>query len=280
MLIKKIITHPGKAHFDEFFAICILFVLADRCIEIERKDPTEEELNDPNIIVVDVGMKLQPELNNYDHHQEKELECAYVQVAKYFGVEDLLSKIRWFYLKSIYDTKGPYEVSKYVMSQLDTHYLNGPLESFMIDRFAKFPNDPAIQDIMRSFGRRAFGQALDFDERFKFYDSCKIEIFNRYKNVIFIPDDSIFGLDEWEINKQKNDKTFDGLDAAVYHDDRGEGWTLLRLNNSGIIDFTKIADEDKNKMKFIHHNGFLAKTHDRVSTDIEFIKKILSQNLA
>jgi hypothetical protein len=45
-------------------------------IEVERRNPTQAELQDPTILVGDVGMELNPNKNNYDHHQDKELPCA------------------------------------------------------------------------------------------------------------------------------------------------------------------------------------------------------------
>lgn len=71
MQINKIITHPGIFHADEVCAIAYLQhlnVINSQTV-ILRKVPTVEELNDPTILVLDIGGQYQPELNNYDHHQ-------------------------------------------------------------------------------------------------------------------------------------------------------------------------------------------------------------------
>ena len=57
-----IITHPGSAHFDEVTAISfILAVHSDTAFRVERREPSEEELADPGIWVVDVGDRYEPE---------------------------------------------------------------------------------------------------------------------------------------------------------------------------------------------------------------------------
>ena len=71
MKAQLIITHPGSAHFDEVTAIgLILAVNADTVFRIERREPTQEELNNPDIWVVDVGDQYEPETRNFDHHQD------------------------------------------------------------------------------------------------------------------------------------------------------------------------------------------------------------------
>ena len=52
-MIKTIITHPGGAHKDDFLACAVL--LSKFPVSIFRRDPTEEELADPEIAVVDIG---------------------------------------------------------------------------------------------------------------------------------------------------------------------------------------------------------------------------------
>jgi len=50
MNTQLIITHPGSAHFDEITAISfILAVYGDREFHIERREPIQEELDNPDI---------------------------------------------------------------------------------------------------------------------------------------------------------------------------------------------------------------------------------------
>lgn len=72
---KKIVTHPGIHHSDETLAIALLNVLWIDA-PIVRWVPSEEDLSDSNVIVIDVGMEHNIRSNNYDHHQDSELPAA------------------------------------------------------------------------------------------------------------------------------------------------------------------------------------------------------------
>jgi hypothetical protein len=49
-------------------------------IEVERRNPAREELDSSEILVGDVGMEFNPKRNNFDHHQDKYLPCAFAMV--------------------------------------------------------------------------------------------------------------------------------------------------------------------------------------------------------
>ena len=70
MNIQRIITHPGSAHFDDVTAVSlILATYPNAQFTIERREPTTDELENPDVWVVDVGDKFEPEKHNFDHHQ-------------------------------------------------------------------------------------------------------------------------------------------------------------------------------------------------------------------
>jgi uncharacterized UPF0160 family protein len=82
-----ILTHPGSAHKDEFLACCVL--LATAPCPILRREPTEADLADPAIAVVDVGHRHEPALNNFDHHQlpaDAAPTCALSLVLQHLGL--------------------------------------------------------------------------------------------------------------------------------------------------------------------------------------------------
>ena len=69
-MIEKIITHPGILHADDATATEIVrMAFSSYNIPIERKNPTQEELDSPNVIVLDVGGQYCPSKYNFDHHQ-------------------------------------------------------------------------------------------------------------------------------------------------------------------------------------------------------------------
>ena len=87
MNTQLIITHPGSAHFDEVTAVSlILAVYTDLEFRIERREPYTAELDDPNVWVVDIGDRYEPEKRNFDHHQSLDCPAAFVLVAEYLGL--------------------------------------------------------------------------------------------------------------------------------------------------------------------------------------------------
>ena len=66
---------------------------------VERRNPTEEELNDADVVVLDVGEKHQPELSNFDHHQfnrNDDPACALTLLLKSMDIyEEANLGFRW-----------------------------------------------------------------------------------------------------------------------------------------------------------------------------------------
>jgi uncharacterized UPF0160 family protein len=89
---KKIITHSGAFHADEVLAIVLLRYLGLN-VPIERKNQvTAEELADPTILVLDVGLRLDPEFGNFDHHQDAGLDATCMLVLQHFVRDKKLRK--------------------------------------------------------------------------------------------------------------------------------------------------------------------------------------------
>ena len=66
MRIQLIITHPGSAHFDEVAAISLIMAMhTDTEFRIERREPTQIELDNPDVWVVDIGNRHEPEKHNF-----------------------------------------------------------------------------------------------------------------------------------------------------------------------------------------------------------------------
>lgn len=110
--MKYYIVHPGQAHRDDYL---ISTLLSSFNLKGFRKNPTEEELRDPEILVADIG-DYNPKLNNWDHHTDKTPsgECSLSLYLKYefpafagwlekekFGVPGWLTSVR------VLDDQGP-----------------------------------------------------------------------------------------------------------------------------------------------------------------------------
>ncbi|MFT7327946.1 MAG: hypothetical protein ACI870_000118 [Crocinitomicaceae bacterium] len=89
MKYKLVITHNGKFHTDELSSDALGRVLKviqfDAPIERRKRgNITDEEFYDPTILILDIGERYQPELGNFDHHQDPDLEATNMLVLRYW----------------------------------------------------------------------------------------------------------------------------------------------------------------------------------------------------
>lgn len=78
--IRRAVTHGGVAHLDDLLAASMLI---NAGIPVYRRNPTKEDLEDPTVVVFDIGDQFDPLLNNYDHHQDEKTPCSFFLVAEY-----------------------------------------------------------------------------------------------------------------------------------------------------------------------------------------------------
>jgi hypothetical protein len=107
---QLLVIHPGRGHKDEVLAAAFLLATG-RIDEVYRREPTAEDLSDPNTYVVDVGGRLEPELLNFDHHQlERDAApcCALTLVLQHLGLLEFAREMfPWFEQVELLDSKGP-----------------------------------------------------------------------------------------------------------------------------------------------------------------------------
>lgn len=280
--VGKIIVHPGHAHRDDFLFVC--FVLA-MCKEhnvvpmVERKNPTEAELNNPYVVVGDVGERHEPKLSNFDHHQferDHEPVCALTLLLKDMTIYDeSIRGFRWLESTEKFDSKGPH----YVANELGIEWNKisdatfSPIEEVILHMFSKSTEvNETMIELMTSFGSELLNTLEQFTGRWtQLSDSITTSLV--YGNEVVFSlgilgdNDPTFALNAYVADNHPN------AVATITHDDRGNGYCLFRLNDSPKIDFSKIESDER--ILFAHKNGFVAKTHDKLkSTDIlELLEK-------
>src|SRR6056300_989858 len=157
-MIKTIITHPGGAHKDDFLACSVL--LSNHPVSIFRRDPTEQELEDPEVAVVDIGHQHDPELNNFDHHQlprDHEPTCALSLVLQKFEIyEDTKEFCSWLETTEWFDCRVPHDTAEWLgVDREAMAKLNSPLDVTMFQAFAKqkehHPGEP-VWEVMKMMG--------------------------------------------------------------------------------------------------------------------------------
>ncbi|WP_417747663.1 MYG1 family protein [Rosistilla oblonga] len=283
MAIQLIVTHPGGAHKDDFLACSLLAHLHG--VPIQRREPTEEDLADRTICVVDVGEVHDPEQNNFDHHQfprDAPPLCALSLVLQNIGLyDDALSFCAWLRPAEWLDTLGPNEAAKLMgIPRAALGALNSPLDITLLNRFASqtelHPESPIYQ-VMCMVGEdivnylRALRQRLDYLKEHAQYwtiesDGESIQALFLEKSDTLANDPS-FGVYAFIESEGKQD----AIQAMVTPDRRGEGYGLSRYNDSQRLDFSQI--ETHEEVRFAHKRGFVAKVTTNDPTRLKELLK-------
>ncbi|HEX7474535.1 MAG TPA: MYG1 family protein, partial [Dehalococcoidales bacterium] len=170
MVVQLIITHPGSAHFDDVTAVSlILAVYGDTEFKVERREPTEIELNNPDVWVVDVGDRHEPDKRNFDHHQSLDCPAGFVLVAEYVGLLETLSVMPWWQFKDSVDRFGPVKASAKYQAGDDLVNRN-PVEDWLVDRFSADPQ--ACLPLLKSFGARIIENARGLKSQIDFWKTA------------------------------------------------------------------------------------------------------------
>ena len=286
MSIRLIITHPGGAHKDDFLA-CSLMVSVHG-VPIVRRDPSEQELDDPSVCIIDVGGRHEPEKNNFDHHQfprDHKPTCALSLILQHLGMyEDAQMFCDWLEPAEWFDCRGPQKTAEWLgVPREVVGKLNSPIDISMLRRFAKLTPDSElhagdpIYELMCYIG----GDLLEYLKSVRSkLDSISAHV-ERWEvtsggecfDVLFLPrtesamDDASGSLARYIMVNELHEQ----IAAIAYPDSRGEGFGLARFNDHPRIDFTRV--ESAGDVHFAHNSGFLCKTS---ATELERLKEILS----
>lgn len=293
MKTTKIITHPGQRHRDDFLAVCWLLGNGAQNHEVFCKEPTEEELNDSEIYVLDIGGRYEPARRNFDHHQFPAAHpptCALQLLLEFdLGKDEAHTAFPWLRVTSMIDSKGLGATAKHYGSTVDLCAKFGsPVERLLLEQFAKVTHlrseDPLFQ-IMQALGcsmrerasllqecvkRVVVRPALHNEGQSLSVESVRIMIADP-ASVTSMP--ALQYLPEvMEIKRRTLQAT--GFDPEVSIspsvDGRGPGWTLYRYDDNPRIDFKRIEGDPR--VTFAHANGFIAKVHpDATLEDLLFL---------
>ena len=255
MKAELIITHLGSAHFDEVTAIgLILAAHADREFQIARREPTSAELDDPDVWVVDVGSRHQPARRNFDHHQSLDCPAAFVLVAEYLGLEEIMSVTPWWHFKDAVDRFGPVTASLKYQAGDDLVNRN-PVETWLTASFAADP--PACLPMLKTYGAHIIGGARLLKKQIDFWRTSTRLVIGGLPAMIGETRESA-GLEEFR-RLDPNPP-----DIVISLDRRDRGWRLFRYDGTA-VDFSLIAERPE--IAFAHKSGFLATTRERLAID-------------
>lgn len=260
---KKIVTHPGSAHKDDFMATAILLATLEGA-EVQRREATNRDLADPDTFLVDVGMIHTPELHNFDHHQDQSLPCAFHLVMQHLGYHEAAKIVfGWYEHMSMMDVRGPYRTAEQLGVDTDVLFAaSSPIDGYILSCFSRFSiltaDDPFYQ-LMKDFGRDLLDMIDLKKKRLELLkDETEVVPVGPYKALVSrIADNPKLSMELYL--RFLNDPD---IVISITPSVRGGGWELLRLKDNLMIDFRTIASSEL--IRFVHVNGFVAKTQDLI----------------
>ena len=268
-VVERIVTHPGVAHRDEFLACSLADAGAVREFNIDRREPTAEELLNPRVLVLDIGGKYEPHLANFDHHQELptglEGACAFTLLARHVEwrghlVHDLLKDRPWYRATEVIDNKGLRGFAEEFAEGAFVPFgpLRSPIEGGMLQFFAKDPTEVAVIFAL------CVATLLDEEvEAVETYGELEGKArYGTHNGLAYTLVEEWFRsrdprrLSEWLARK--------GLhpDFTIAPNPRGDGYSLFRCGRAPgepeVLDFSRLAEDPR--IHFAHKSGFLAVT--------------------
>ncbi|MEM9158346.1 MAG: MYG1 family protein [Verrucomicrobiota bacterium] len=281
-MLTQILTHPGGSHKDEFLACCVL--IAKHPVAIVRREPTPEDLENPQVAVIDVGHDHNPAKNNFDHHQfdrDATPTCSLSLVLQHLKLYDEARLFcDWLETAEWLDCRGPNNTAKELGVDRDIFSkLVSPIDVTLLRRFAQASEvkpGELLYEIMQIVGQDLLEYVEQMKARLVFIEKhAQIwEVENR--KFIFLPRtdplpaEPSAGLGRYVFTKGLESEVI----GMIYPDRRSEGYGLSRYDDSKALDFTQIDSETD--VHFAHRAGFVAKT---TATDKTRLKQLLAKAL-
>lgn len=280
-----ILTHPGSSHKDEFLACCLL--LAGNDVPIHRREPRQEDLDDPAVAVVDVGGEHDPERGNFDHHQfpkDHPPTCSLSLVLMNLGLyEDAREYCDWLEVAEWFDTRGPVETAAWLGVERELlAKLNSTVDLTLLRRFAGMseicPGEP-MWEVMKWVGSDLIGYLKSLREKLneigRISEIWELNHEAGAFRILFLPrsenlsEDASAGLARYAAGLPEEQQVI----GMVYPDRRGKGYALSRFQDNLGLDFTRIGGEAD--VHFAHARGFVAKSS---ATDFGRLGELLVQS--
>ena len=279
-----IVTHDSRAHLDDLLATCLAVRVNPKAIVYRVNVISDIQLNNPKILVLDKGTQLDPDKLNFDHHQDENLDCAFILFAKHLGLTpNLFDAFSWARVVNYNDTKGMLGVAKKFGFSDDQKTLSNlgcvfksSFDSMILDWFSEQDTihpGSKLHDILYRMGDFIISGCEEVEAAHKKYEeTVEIRTVEVAGRTFTYADKMNTGEEMRAFGSWLSKKVPDGIDFVLAADDRTKGCIrLIRYNND--IDFRKWANyEEKsamnrgygmsqypnaNDVNFCHANGFL-----------------------
>jgi hypothetical protein len=263
--MRGIVTHEGGGHFDDFASVSLALAKNPSIEWVKRRTPSEDDLEDKDILVLDVGERHEPSKNNFDHHQLERgtEECALSLYARHLDLHiDMETCFKWYRVAIQMDSLGPFATAGKLNISPDTVFQMGsPLQTYLISEWSKvsvLERHSKLWGTMRAFGEWIVYAVNNF--KIAMADLSENILIGKVKDVTTINatrchDESITWLNTWQSIH------YPEAGISITNDDRGNGLTLYRFNDHPDVDFSVLEGEEG--ILFAHKGGFIAKTTEK-----------------
>ena len=295
--IHSVIIHGGHAHKDEFLALGIALsaemIIGDT--PVYRRDPTESELDDPSVLVLDVGRRYDHKTHNYDHHQlpAGTEECAMSLLAKHvllphpqehglMGVtyHELFKEQPWYRATVILDSRGPFELAKRIGIEKTPIELLSPIEKSLFEYMEYWKDEHPVPLHILQTARLVVNMRMEaaiklrkrhqeLEETAKFISIKNLDKPEGGFSAIWFEGDD-FGIQAF---REMNNLNFV---VSVFKAERSPGWGLFRFDDDPRINFAQLDGDER--VSFAHKGGFYAETHELLDREqiIELLSKAMT----
>ena len=264
---KKIVTHGGEAHLDDLMSVSLVLALDENVKMIERRNPTEEDLNSKEVWVLDEGGRIEPEFFNYDHHQLENgiQECTLSLIAEHFKIKEYLSSIPWYRTVVLIDSLGPDKAAEVLQCRADVvKAVYTPSDEFFLIQFKaleKLEEGELLFEQLKKIGKNVTDYYYKTQERLELLrESCELKYLDDIPVIYFLKrvDSPMMAVYKYAIELGIRG----GICVCV--DERGDGWCIRRLFEDENIDLYRL--EGEMDVRFTHPAGFISKV-EKVSME-------------
>lgn len=274
-----ILVHPGSSHNDEILSTALALASQGDIVPVYRRNPTDDDLQNQEVLVLDQGGKVDNWSNVFDHHQfdrSAPAECTFTLLAKEMGVDaDLGAFFPWYRTWAEIDAHGPFQWAKANNVEWATaSSLLNPLDDLVHQIWEEDHGDGEVNPILIGWllnvGRKILGTAERFQEFCVKADEAErlagytVTEAGEKKFGIFVKGVRVFDLtaftaaDALEFGEAYARLKGETGGVLVSMDNRGPGLALFRRNDDSRVDFS-VLDGDP-AVTFAHKGGFIAKT--------------------
>lgn len=261
MAVTTIMTHGGKAHADDFLSVCLALYEHPAAV-VKRRQPTDAEIMDPSVLVLDTGKDFNPQLNNFDHHQVRGMPCAFHLYCEHLGLDQDMARYHdWYRALSVLDTVGGLAYARESGFPRYPHEVH-PVQTFVLNLFSQVPfMDPfhAMHSVMRDIGWRMVSYIDDMRRSMKILEEqAKVVVVNGVDGIVLDHVDNL-ARDKYRSENAPQAAFFIGRSYRPK-----EGYFLHRYSDDPRVDFSTLSKSIK--VVFAHHSGFYATTTSDVAS--------------